>query len=178
MQLKQNLSHRVHNARRQLKNIERHPYIASGYHILSSRLQDTDEMKMKIDTLMNTIQAKVRLKVLAKSQQLEALKPINQIKAYKDKFAQMDRGLKSGIASQIYQRKTLLDRGAVFQKIDQKIMQDIRQKKSRLEMLSSHLRAVNPKNLLNQGYCILFSEKKIQLSSLQMTYQSTKTSIS
>jgi exodeoxyribonuclease VII large subunit len=27
-------------------------------------------------------------------------------------------------------------------------------------MLSSHLKAVNPKNLLDKGYCILFSEKK------------------
>jgi exodeoxyribonuclease VII large subunit len=109
---------------------------------------------------MDTVQAKVKLKLLAKSKQLEGLKPINQIRAYKEKFAQMDKGIKNGTLSQIYQRKILLDRGAVFQKIDQKIVQDIRQKKNKFEMLSSHLKAVNPKNLLDKGYCILFSEKK------------------
>lgn len=35
----------------------------------------------------------------------------------------------------------------------------VKQLKEKLDRLSSHLRAINPKNLLTKGYCILFREK-------------------
>ena len=35
----------------------------------------------------------------------------------------------------------------------------LKQKKVKLDALASHLRAIDPRNLLTKGYCILFEEK-------------------
>ncbi|MBM3208651.1 MAG: exodeoxyribonuclease VII large subunit, partial [Chlamydiae bacterium] len=159
-QLRQIIRLKIESNKRQILHIQRHPYISSGYHILSSKFQDMDESRQKLDRSISTCLSQIKLKLDAKTSQMEALKPINQLKTYKEKFLHIDRAIRNGAISHINQRKILLDKGAIANKLDQSMLSEVRQKKGRFQMLLSHLLAVNPKNLLEKGYCILFSEKK------------------
>ena len=47
-----------------------------------------------------------------------------------------------------------------FRKLDPSFRNLIKQKRERLDKLVAHLKAIDPRNLLTKGYCILFQEKE------------------
>lgn len=158
-QITQVLRTKLTNARRQLSLAGKHPYLISPYHILASRMQDVDEMRQKIDISAVNFLDQKKLKVLAKQKETSALKPTNQLRVYKEKFTTYEKSIRSALLLQIQKKRSLLDKKSLQNHIDQRAESLLASKKDSYERLISHLKAVNPKNLLTKGYCILFSEK-------------------
>ncbi|MCX6991051.1 MAG: exodeoxyribonuclease VII large subunit [Chlamydiae bacterium] len=157
--LTQMLRVKLQNAQRQLASAKKHPYLGSPYHLLSKRLQDIDEMKEVMDTGINNFLMQKKLYLEAKHKQTSALKPTNQIKTYKEKFTQLDKGIYTALLLQLQKKGALVEKKSLQNRLDSQILLGLKAKKENYGRLISHLKAVNPKNLLTKGYCILFSEK-------------------
>ena len=77
-----------------------------------------------------------RLRIVGLEKQAKALNPSSRLPLWKTKLVALEKGL----------QRTL----------GQKMVR----KKEKLSFLVSHLRAIDPKNILTKGYCIPFAEKE------------------
>jgi len=159
MQLMQTVRTKLQTAKKLVSTAQKHPYLASPYHLLAHRLQSMDEMRLAISSSTSaTIQQK-KLLLLAKQKESAALKPTNQIRTFKEKFSYFDKSIRTAMLLQIQKKKALVEKKSLRNQLDHKIVSELKTKKESYLSLISHLKAVNPKNLLTKGYCILFSEK-------------------
>jgi exodeoxyribonuclease VII large subunit len=118
-----------------LRQIAKHPFLFIPYTLLGKQHQEVDEMRADCNTaiLQDIQQKKLRLEALKK--QLSGLKPTQQLIRLKEKLEQLDKGITACI------------------------LQTTPRKQQFLSKLVSHLQAVDPRNVLTRGYCILFAEK-------------------
>jgi exodeoxyribonuclease VII large subunit len=137
------LRHRMHHIvlqhikhdRQRLMGIQRHPHLATPYGILASWMQRLDDLR---DTFTLTIQQKIKthyLRLEGLQRQLHSLRPTVRIEQYRKHLEGIQRQL------------------------DQQWLRMIQLRKERLENLISNMRSIDPKNLLQKGYAILFDEK-------------------
>ena len=138
-QLKRRLAHSIQaqitQGKHRLYGFLRQPVIASPYGLLATWIQKIDTLKGDLD---QTTQHHLRQKALI----LEGLKrqtlssnPILKIHQFKERYRLHSMALVRSIR------------------------RNISIKKERLQYLNSTLSAIDPKNLLKNGYSILFSEK-------------------
>ena len=114
----------------------KHRLAQSMRSILDLFCQKMDGVCEELDNRMQVALHQKKLRLLALEKQASALKPSAQIAALRQKL--------------LFWNKNLL----------QHMQQMRQQKQERLERLVDHLRAIDPRNLLTKGYCLLFSEKK------------------
>lgn len=138
-QTKQRLSHMltqtVRRTRQRFNSLLRQPVLRSPYFLLGSAMQRIDDLKGKIDL---TIQQKLRhcqLSLEARQRLLSSLKPKTKMIHFHHRLLSL-----SG-------------------HIDKTIKQKLSSKKERLYFVVSSLKTINPKNLLEKGYSIVFDEK-------------------
>jgi len=131
----QTLASLLRNHRRMLEALARRPPLSSPYTLLGPFLQKLDLMRDDLQMGMEQKLATVKLRLKAVVKQKEMLRPQTQIAQLKENFTKRARGL-----SWVMQ-------------------QHISQRKIRLEQLSAHLKAIDPRNLLSKGYSIVFREK-------------------
>lgn len=134
--LKHTLQLLIGQHKRQLEGFKRHPLLSSPYALLAQPYQRLDEIRAQMGILSRGVLQNKRVQLLGLRKQADALRPTTQISSLKQKLSQWDKALLVAAQTQISQ------------------------KQERLKQLVSHLRAIDPRNLLTKGYCILFSEKK------------------
>lgn len=159
LQILQVLRTKLQNAKKLITTSQKHPYLATSYHLLAHRMQDLDEMRQSIDASAAALLHQRNLLLSAKQKETAALKPTNQIRTCKEKFTYFDKSIRTALLNQIQKKKALVEKKSLCSQIDQKLISDLKARKENYQRLISHLKAVNPKNLLTKGYCILFSEK-------------------
>jgi len=115
---------------------KKNPYFSSPYLLFSKKIQSVDDLRSKIESKMKTLIETRRLRLLALLQQRKQKDPSRQLELHRKKIQELQKNLTLS-----YTRLLL-------------------QKKERMQALSSHLHAINPKNLLTKGYCILFAENR------------------
>lgn len=125
----------IRHDRQRVVGIMRHPVIQSPYNLLGPWIQQVDLARQDIDaaTQRNILQHRLLLK--SKQSAIKSLNPTMRLKHYKEKMVGYDKSLKT-----VMKRK--LDGAQLV-----------------LKHLKDSLDALNPKNVLTKGYCILFSEK-------------------
>lgn len=133
------MRHAVHSLVKQnkhrLKGIQMQPFFSSSYALLGKYHQLRDTIA---DELNDGMQRKIDQKkfyLLALEKQLTALNPTAKVLALRQRFSVWNGAFYRSIAYQL------------------------QSKKQRLSQLAAHLKAIDPRNLLTKGYCILFSEK-------------------
>jgi exodeoxyribonuclease VII large subunit len=146
--------------RKQLENFKRHPYICTPYSLLEPHQQRTDDLRSDFNLCLKRNLQEKQLQLLALEKQTLALKPSNQILGLKQKLIILTKSIHAAMDQQWTSRKKLFDRAILRKYIDRRIREQVHQKTQRFAQLSSHLRGIDPKNLLTKGYCILFQEKK------------------
>ncbi len=133
--LTQTFLQRVRYDRQRLSAIAKHPLLASPYGILASSMQRLDGLR---DTLTDTMNHQVQMrkfKLEGLQRQLHSLKPTVRI---------------------IQFRKHLL---GLQRQFDLQWERFLHRRKERLQLLIANLHSIDPKNLLQKGYAIPFSEK-------------------
>lgn len=133
--IQQTIMHLIGHARQRIQGIERHPAFASPYALLGPYLQRLDELKQGIDLATGQQIQTLKLRLEAAKRQTAALQPLRQIEQMKQKLSQIDRSLQQSTQS----RLTL--------------------QREKLTAITSHLQAIDPRQLLKKGYTILFNEK-------------------
>jgi exodeoxyribonuclease VII large subunit len=138
-QIAKQIIHLTSNLKLKLSHYQNHPYFISPYHIIGEQMQMLDDMKNLIDNSVKQKLNKQKDFLTLFSNQLKSLNPKTKIENKKIELALFNKRLK--IAS-----KNILEI-----------------KKERLLKLISHLKAIDPKNLLKKGYSILFNEKNASI---------------
>jgi exodeoxyribonuclease VII large subunit len=146
--------------RQQIQSASKHPYLASPYLLLSQRTQQLDELKSQIQFSIFSLIKHKKLQLSTYEKQNTALQPSNQLKSWSQKFSTIQRSIRSTCLQIIQAKKKQSLSSAWQKKIDWLLLQKLKYQKEKLDQLSSHLNAIDPKNLLTKGYCILFSEIK------------------
>ena len=133
--------------RKQLDNLKRHPCLSTPFSILEPHLQRVDDLRADLDLCLRRCLQDKQLRLLALKKQAHALKPASQIQNWKHKLAVLAKSL------------------------DAAMPQLVAQKSKHLAQLVSHMKSIDPKNLLSKGYCILFHEKNdsVILSTQELT---------
>lgn len=133
--MQQTVMHLIKHDRHRLDGVLRQPILKTPYGVLGPWLQRLDHLRQDIDDRMLQRIRTERLILNSRQRLLISLKPGAKLEHFKQKLCGLERELKAG-----WKRLFL-------------------QKRERLQNLKNSLDAVNPKNLLTKGYCILFSEK-------------------
>ena len=118
-----------------------------------------DEKYRSLNQVIDQLLTEKKLHLAAKKKQSSALNPISQVQVCKEKFQSYNKGLQTALFLQLQKKRLLVEPKTLRNRLDQKILFDLKTKKESYQRLISHLKGVNPKNLLTKGYCILFSEK-------------------
>ncbi|MBA3237165.1 MAG: exodeoxyribonuclease VII large subunit [Parachlamydiaceae bacterium] len=133
--MQQTVSQRIRHDKQKLIGILRHPHLATSYGILAMWMQRLDDLREKF-TYISVQKIKIqRLRLEALRQQLHALKPTVRILQF---------------------RKSLL---AIEKRLEQQYERYLALHRERLANIIAHLQSIDPKNLLRNGYAILFNEK-------------------
>ena len=135
---KQILKHTVYlykNDFQKLKSYIQNPYLSSSTMLLGKQMQMIDDKKSSIENAVfdKIIKNKEILKIF--SNQIKSLRPAKQIEDLREQLANYKK------------------------RIDLLFKNYLDLKKERLIKLISHLKAIDPKNLLKKGYSICFNEK-------------------
>lgn len=135
LHLIQTLKGQLRSHKRMVAAFARRPPLSSPYTVLGPFLQKIDEMKeeVRIGLEQKIKNEKNRLQNFVKIK--EMLRPETQLAKAKEKFSKKAKNLAWAFQQQISWRK------------------------GRLERLSSHLKSIDPRNLLSKGYSIVFREK-------------------
>lgn len=154
----QTLDHAVRQKRQQLKAVMKQPILNQPSALLGSRMQYLDAVRQGVSEGIKQQFSQRRLLLDARRQQLEALKPSAQILHFRQKLGQYDRSLRHTLAMRLMNAKKLLvQKGERFMQAWKSKYQN---REQLFKQICASLRAVDPKNLLANGYCILFAEKE------------------
>ncbi len=145
--------------KKEIEGFKRHPHLCTPLTLIEPHLQRVDDLRSDLNlSLMRNLQEK-KLQLFALQKQMIAVKPENQILLLKQKLSTLSRSLAASILQQSSARKKIFDTHTLRKKIDQFFAEALGQKNQKLQQLASHLKSIDPKNLLTKGYCILFQEK-------------------
>lgn len=134
--LRQTVQHLLRHDRNRLESLRKHPILASPYAILSIPMQKIDNLRSDVDRTMLQLISQKKSLLNARKLQLSALKPHAQISYFRQKLNQWDKTLHQAMTTRI------------------------NKKEQKLKQVCATLHALNPKNVLTKGYCILFSKKE------------------
>ncbi len=126
----------IDNRKVRLQSIAKHPLFSSPAHLLNTYQQRLDDLSSDITTKMTTSLMHMRMRLTAAQREASALNPKQNLLVWRQKI------------------------GVIQAQISRRAQEICSQKKERLKYLSTHLRAIDPRNLLTKGYCVLFPEKR------------------
>lgn len=151
LRLQQTTATLVRSHRHRLNSLIKHPIFASAYPLLGNYAQKIDDMKDSLSEAIASFFNQKKLHLHALLKQKEALRPAAQITQARKNVHGWDKQIS------VQMKKT------------------IQQKKERLKQLIFHLQAIDPRNLLTKGYCLLFHENtsSIILSTKQVRIEDT-----
>ncbi len=149
----------VKHHKQRLNTFSRQPCFESPTFLLSKYYQFIDDAENKLNALFSVFIAEKKLRLMAMQKQAFALKPTFQIASLKERLCQIDKTLTATTLRQLQVRKQECALPNVDKTLLFLLKQHLLRKKEKLVQLVSHLKAIDPKNLLTKGYCILFPEK-------------------
>lgn len=127
--------HQIRHDKQKLAGIMRHPLFQRSSHLLGPSMQRLDFLKEELDHAINMKIERDRSKVERMQKVVHAMNPLARIP---------------------FLKKQLQVKG---QALDQAIHFKIKNYSNKINKIISILKAIDPKNVLNKGYTILFSEK-------------------
>ena len=181
----QTLTALIHKDRHRLRSLSLHPLITHPKKIIEWRSQSLDDFSTEIKRALNYHLQLKKQALDAKTKQVFALKPINQLLHFRKLLQERALNLKQAMDRKRYaqeellkymtirlhqvwtklhlHRQNLLSKERLFKQIDQLITEKYYQNKQKLATVVRLFEALDPKNLLTKGYSILFTENKLSV---------------
>ncbi|MCE2983057.1 MAG: exodeoxyribonuclease VII large subunit [Parachlamydia sp.] len=179
--IRQHVVHHVLQNRHRLEGLKRHPLFTHPFSLLEGRMQTMDDFGEELDALFRQRLDYFRHRLKNASCQLVLLKPTQQLLHWRKRTAELEKSfvlafnaqtskarkhlqqlndsLQARWAHRHLQRRHLLDSCCSRERLTQMTLEKIQQMGQRIQHIQQVLQAVDPKNLLKQGYSILFTEK-------------------
>ncbi len=134
--LQQMVINLIKHARAHLNGLLKQPLLLSPYAMVGVPMQRLDEMRNRLENQMKQSLNQKQLMLEGQKKHLQSLKPTTQLEFYRQKLCVLEKNLNHRILNKLNSLR-----------------------KEKLTPLVDMLHAVDPKNVLTKGYCILFSEK-------------------
>lgn len=173
LRLSRQLSTLVKSCRRRMQTLSKNPYLSSPYMLLAQRMQKLDDIKQNIDaSIVSSLQEK-KMQVLSIQRQAHALKPSSQLKNLKQNLLAIEKSLSTAVIQKVLVKRKQLSSLSANKRTQMHLASNLSAKAQKFSQLVSHLQALNPKNILTKGYCILFSEnnRSVILSSKELNVE-------
>lgn len=156
-QIKNCLDNLLRQQKERLTSLRIHPLLARPYSLLAQPTQKLDELR----------------------QSLDHLRPSKQLATMRSALAANTLRLEETMRAILSLKRRAFSSEALLQQIDQQELRLVNSKKDLLSRLNSSLASLHPKNLLQKGYAILFSEKdnSIILSAKELQSNQTFTAM-
>jgi exodeoxyribonuclease VII large subunit len=158
--LTQTLEQGVRQRQQRLTTLLKQPLLLSPYALLGPRMQQVDSFRQEMDSAMQRFLCNSKTKLQGRTREAQALRPSTQILHFRQKLIQWQRALTHAWSSKQQMRRGLFDPLTKQRQLDQLYGQAVQWRAERLVQVVNGLRAVDPKNLLTKGYCILFAENR------------------
>jgi exodeoxyribonuclease VII large subunit len=157
-QLLSSITVKITQHRNHIFYLLKHPVFSSSSALLSKYFQLLDEERSSIEIIIKHILDSKKNLYISYVKQLKALNPKNQIYLLKEKLHFHLSKIDMAIKSNLLLHKRAFNKELIFSQCERLIYQAIKSRKDNLQKLLSHLKSIDPKNLLKKGYSILFSE--------------------
>ena len=180
--MQQTLGHLVQQNHYRLNGLLKHPLLSHPYTLIEWRMQKLDDCRPDLEQGMTAIsaikKATIRGKVL---RQAFSLKPTNQISHFKQRFNACQRSLQQQLYQRLghhrqklaqkmqqldhvwqareAQRRHLFNQERVKKELQQLLNDRLTFNRQKLTYVVDLLKVLDPKNVLQKGYSILFAEK-------------------
>lgn len=133
--MQNSLFHRVSQERSRLAALSKHPFLSQPFALLRQRQQQVDDTLTELDRSMRLLLLEKRRALMARGEQAKALRPSNQI---------------------LHLRSQLQNFSKSFARV---IQEKFEKRRERLGRLKELLAAIDPRNVLQKGYCIMLAEE-------------------
>lgn len=179
--MQQTVKQLIRQDRHRLAGMLRHPVLSSPYGVLGPWIQKLDGLRQETDDTVRQHVALQRVHLGAKKQRLLSLNPLVRLNVFKQRIAALEKSIDGSMRRRldgsianlqrtfftlaksvrylIARTRAAFQPEAKLKQLDTLLLRDVGHSKEFLKRLKESLDAVNPKNLLTKGYCILFSEK-------------------
>ena len=179
--MQQSIRHHILQYRYRLKGHLLHPIISNPYGLLEWRMQKIDDFREELDNAANRLLSLKKNQLEAKFLQSLALKPSNLIIHFKRRLYEIERTYQLHFNQELSQKRQMLshkierldhlwhtqqarriqlfDAQRQRQRLDQLLNDRIILFGRKLSHMEALLKALDPKNILEKGYSILFAEK-------------------
>jgi exodeoxyribonuclease VII large subunit len=153
----QTLIAKIRLSKEKLTAFSKHPLFSKKEALLFPFMQKLDENTQKIEQT-------IKQKILEKKLQLEGMKkqrfdPKHSLSIARNTVNTLQLRLDEAIFSKMLSIKNALVSKNFKKQFDQNALQKLLERKEKIKNISSHLHSINPQNLLEKGYAILFSQK-------------------
>ena len=183
--IQQTLAHLIQQNHFRLQGILKHPLITHPRGLLEWRMQKLDDYRLLLEqTIHQTLQLK-KHQLEVKSQHALSLNPTNLITYFRQRFLGCERTLSQYFIQKVHQerqklnykaqqliylwqtqhtkRTHLLNQEKLRKELFQIVNDQITFSKRKLEHMQEMFKALDPKNILQKGYSILFAEKEFSV---------------
>lgn len=153
----QTIRHLIRQNSYRLQGLLKHSIFFKPHAMVESRMQKLDDFQIELNRAMMQQQNLKRQKLENLARQVFALKPINQLHHLKQRLAVLEQTIMQKVGDLFfgYKKEIFTLENLINQKIKEQLFQFRRQLNHLIEMLQ----VLDPKNLLQKGYSILFAEK-------------------
>jgi exodeoxyribonuclease VII large subunit len=155
----QKISHQITQGKEKLRTLQKHPLFSSPHLLLAQPIQQVDGMRNDLDLALQQQISQYKAKLESLAKQLELVKPSSRMVQMREKIETLKGQITLSIERSLSLKKERFNPLIWQESLARSILQTIDQKKEKLERFSEHLRCLNPNNLLQKGYTMIFSEK-------------------
>lgn len=153
----QALIQKIHLSKEKLSSFSRHPLLGKKETLLFPYMQRLDEMSQRLDQSIKQIITEKKLHIEGmKKQRFDPRHTLIQAKKTLKAYASR---IDESIFSKLHLYKSSCSAKLLQKSLDQILKKKVEEKKEKCKTLISHLRSINPENLLEKGYAIVFSQK-------------------
>lgn len=135
------------------------PVFSRPYALLSKRFQDMDEMQNRFQFLLNFFIKSKKENFFNLKKNLKAFNPYTQCKQFKEKITNYQSSINAMVKAMISHKKASFDMPKLRKILDHRVFENLEKKRQKTSHLKDVFNAIDPKNLLEKGYSIVFSEK-------------------
>lgn len=179
--IKHALMHQLKHGRQQLKGMIRHPFLSNPYTLLGPFMQQQDEWQTVLDATIERMVQNLKQKLAILDHRIHALKPSTQIGHMRQQIKQLKSRMTYAISQKlIYARQKIqllhqesiaailrkkqfarqsFEAESARKQLDRIWSKEVFTLRERVHKYETTLKAIDPKNLTQRGYSILFSEK-------------------
>ena len=153
------VTHHLTVVKNHLLAVKKHPIFSFPYQLTGQRMQQLDDMRTKLEIASRHFFDMKKSHLDSLRKQIGSLSPSTQLTNAKEKLQKSMHRLMLSWSSYYKVKRDKVDKKAIQGRLFNFIKLLLDSKKRAFRDLASHIKSIDPKNLLKKGYSILFSEK-------------------